>query len=358
MKIIPLGEPKIIMSNPHSKHNYFAWPTVTRLQNGKIAAVASGFRLSHVCPFGKAVISYSDDNGESYTLPAPVIDTVLDDRDCGITPFGKSGVIVTSFNNAVSFQRQIPGEYRQTYLDTVSPQEEAEALGSTFRISHDCGVTFGPIYKSPVTSPHGPLELADGSLLWVGRTFNSNGGDVDREKCIQAHKINPDGSTEYVGRIDNIEYEGREPLLCEPHTIRLDDGSLLTHIRVQNNDGPRIFTVFQSRSTDGGRTWSVPVQIIEREGGSPPHILRHSSGMLISTYGYRNPPFGIKAMFSRDNGESWDYGHDVYVNGVSSDLGYPASIELEDHSILTVFYAIPKQGEPAVIMQQIWRFEE
>ena len=99
MKIQKIGEPKIIISNPDSYHNYFAWPTVSRLQNGKIAVVASGFRLAHVCPFGKAVISYSENEGESSTVPAPIIDTPLDDRDAGILAFGESNVIVTSFNN-------------------------------------------------------------------------------------------------------------------------------------------------------------------------------------------------------------------------------------------------------------------
>ena len=84
MKIIKIGNSQIIMNNPDSKHNYFGWPTVAKLQNGKIAVVASGFRSRHICPFGKTVISYSDNNGESYTPPAPVIDTVLGDRDGGI----------------------------------------------------------------------------------------------------------------------------------------------------------------------------------------------------------------------------------------------------------------------------------
>ena len=110
MKIIKIGEEKVIMSNPESKHNYFGWPSAVRLQNGKIAVVASGFRLRHVCPFGKTVISYSDDDGETYTMPAPVIDTVLDDRDGGIVPFGERNVIVTSFNNAIEFQRECAKE--------------------------------------------------------------------------------------------------------------------------------------------------------------------------------------------------------------------------------------------------------
>ena len=104
MKIEKIGPPKIIMDNPESQHRYFGWPSVARLQNGKIAAVASGYRRRHVCPFGKAVIAYSEDEGETYTRPAAVIDTPLDDRDADITTFGDKGVVITSFNNTREFQ--------------------------------------------------------------------------------------------------------------------------------------------------------------------------------------------------------------------------------------------------------------
>lgn len=358
MRIIKSSTPRIIISNPHSHHNYFGWPTVAKLQNGKIAVVASGFRRRHVCPFGKAVISYSEDGGETYTPPAPIIDTVLDDRDGGILAFGESGVIVTSFNNTTAFQRRNDESdaYDLSYLDTVDPQEEADALGATFRISQDRGVTFGALHKSPVSSPHGPLELPDGTLLWVGYRFSPN--DTPQPgACIEAHRIYPDGTMEYVGRIENVTIDGAEPLSCEPHAVLLDDGTLLAHIRVEQGR-PRIFTIWQSESRDGGKTWSKPVSLLPLNGGSPPHILKHSSGVLICTYGYRQPPYGIKAMFSRDNGRTWDHGYDVYVNNVSSDLGYPSSVELDDGSILTVFYAHPGENEPAVIMQQKWQFTE
>lgn len=363
MKIIKIGAPQIVMDNPGSHHNYFGWPTVARLQNGKIAVTASGFRLRHVCPFGKTVIAYSENEGETYSRPAPVIDTVLDDRDGGIVPFGKSGVIVTSFNNVTAFQRQYAeSAYDSGYLDSVEPEEEAAALGATFRISQDCGVTFGPIYKSPVTSPHGPVELPDGTLLWVGRTFSPLDEQKKEMECVQAHKINPDGTMEYVGQIDNIEIDGKEPLSCEPHTIVLPDGRILVHIRVQMGDFIReedgVFTVYQAESADNGKTWSKPRPILSRKGGSPAHLFRHSSGMLISTYGYRLAPEGVKVMFSKDNGTTWDTGYDLYVNGQSPDLGYPSTVELSDGSLLTVFYARPAADAPAVIMQQKWRFEE
>ncbi|MBQ9116616.1 MAG: exo-alpha-sialidase [Clostridia bacterium] len=359
MKIILHGQPETVMSNPLSKHNYFGWPTVARLKNGKIAVVASGYRLRHICPFGKMVISYSEDEGKTYTAPAPLIDTTLDDRDGGIMTFGDSGVLVASFNNTRAFQRSLAyaTPYDLAYLDRVTDAEEARDLGSTFRISTDNGVTFGPIFKAPVTSPHGPLELSDGTLLWVGRKYSCNDTQMFDDKIL-AFKVDLDGGTEYVGEIANVTDFDFNPLSCEPHTVQLDDGTLLTHIRVQNYGDNPLFTVYQSESRDMGKTWSKPIQLLPQMGGSPPHILKHSSGMLVCTYGYREAPFGVKAMFSRDNGKTWDYGYDIYVNGVSGDLGYPSSIELADGSILTVFYAHPSKNEPALILQQRWSFSK
>lgn len=355
MKITPIGDARIIMSNPFSKHNYFGWPSAARLQNGTIAVVASGLRLRHICPFGKTVISYSNDEGETYTLPAPVIDTVLDDRDGGIVPFGRSNVFVSSFNNTVRFQRQFADAYSSAYLDTVTQEEQDEYLGATFRISNDYGITFGDLHKSPVTSPHGPVELSDGSLLWVGRTFSPENSQMLGRDFIQAHKIYPDGTTEYVGKIDNI-IDGEIPALsCEPHTILLEDGTLLVHIRVQHDNN--LFTIFQSESTDNGKTFTLPRQLLSRLGGSPPHIIKHSSGLLICTYGYREAPYGVRAMFSKDNGKTWDIDYDIYINNVSGDLGYPSTVELKDGSLLTIFYAHPGENEPAVIMQQKWKFD-
>ena len=89
MKIC-VKETKIICSNPDNPYNgYFAWPSVARLHDGKLAMVASGFRRRHVCPFGKVVMCQSDDEGKSWTKPMVIMDTPLDDRDAGILPVGE-----------------------------------------------------------------------------------------------------------------------------------------------------------------------------------------------------------------------------------------------------------------------------
>ena len=354
MKIVTIGEQKIIMSNPDSRHNYFAWPTVTRLQNGKLAVVASGYRLRHVCPFGKMVISYSEDEGETYTAPAPIIDTPLDDRDGGILAFGEKSVIVTSFNNEIEMQRKRKSAdaYVHAYLDMLNEEDEKKYLGSTFRISHDCGVTFGEIMKSPITSPHGPCELKDGTVLWVGRTFDER----STKDCVCAYTINPDGSMDYVGEIENVEIDGAPAVSCEPHAFELDDGTIICHIRGERKG--EVFTILQSESKDGGKTWTRPVQLLPTMGGSPPHIMKTSSGALVCTYAYRQDPSSVRAMISLDNGKTWDTDHILYVNGINWDIGYPSTVELKDGSLITVFYAHQDEESPAVIMQQKWKIEE
>lgn len=351
MKIKLLGEVKTVMSNPDSKHNYFGWPTVCRLQNGKIAVVASGFRLGHVCPFGKTVISYSEDEGETFTYPAPVIDTPLDDRDGGILAYGKSNVIVTSFTNTRKFQREsTDNPYVHAYLDTVTDEEEEKYLGASYRISTDCGVTFGEIKKCPVTIPHGPLELPDGSLMFIGRPFNHR----EVKDSIKAYRLSDNGKLELVGEIEDVfNDKGEKATSCEPHSIVLKDGSILTQMRVQLAG---YFTIFQSESHNGGRTWSKPKQILSDFGGAPPHLMRHSSGRLVSSYCLREKPYAVRVMISEDEGKTWDIDHDIYVNAVSPDMGYPSTVELKDNTLLTVFYAIPKEGEKAIIMSQKWNF--
>jgi len=362
MKIHVIEQPRVIMNNPASMHNYFGWPTAVRLQNGRIAVGASGFRLSHICPFGKAVLSFSEDNGKTYTAPAAVIDTALDDRDAGLCPFGESGLILTSFNNTRKMQRRFlkghldrRGEavqnYVSAYLDSVTDEAEAASIGATFRISRDCGVTFGPIHKSPITSPHGPIELPNGTVLWVGSTFRP---DHDGESIISAYTLNvEDGTMEKLADLPLIFENGQQMSLYEPYTICCDDGKLICHIRVEPS-----FTLYQSVSEDGGRTWSQPERLLPDRGGAPMHLLRHSSGVLIGVYGYRDLPYGIRVMFSKDNGKTWDVNHTVYATDISADLGYPTTVELDDGSLLTVFYAREEKTGPSVIMQTVWRFEE
>ena len=140
-----------------------------------------------------------------------------------------------------------------------------------------------------------------------------------------------------------------EPFYCEPHVIALEN-KIIVHIRSYD------FNILQCESYDGGKSFSQPRKIIDH--GSPPHLLRHRSGVLICTYGYRQEPYGQRFMLSYDNGETWETDYILRDDAPSSDLGYPATVELNDGSLLTVYYQIPDGLNNAVIMQSIWRLPE
>lgn len=348
----------IVMHQPDGIFNYFGWPSVTRSPNGELLAVSSGFRLQHVCPFGKVAMTRSRDEGQTWSPLEVVMDTPLDDRDAGITAFGNGKLIVTSFNNTRAMQRGIPNHTPErkaivdAYLNLVTDEQETTYLGSTYRISEDNGTTWGPILKAPVSAPHGPSKMNDGSLFYVG-CCNPKG---DSHYVVHTYR-SPDGQTwEKLGEIplaqDAID---KGYAYCEPHGIQMPDGKIIVHIRAQTSSktySEHFFTVMQSVSTDGGHTWSEPVRLIDH--GSPPHLLRHSSGTLISVYGYRNKPFGQRVMFSYDNGDSWEGDYILRDDGPSGDLGYPCSVELADGKILTVYYQQMGEDKPCSILSSIW----
>ena len=371
---IKAGEAKIICQNKHNIHNYFAWPSVARLQDGRLAMVASGFRLEHVCPFGKGVICYSDDEGQTWTPPAVIIDTPMDDRDCGICTFGETGVIVTSYNNPIEFYKEharthdvtwehsvsVTGanfDYKMAYLDRVTGIGAEEKYGcAVCVISNDCGKTFGDPIQMHIATPHGPCALPDGNMLFVGCTGHGGLTAKDRTQCWL---LRPDGSTEPLSVIEN-NFDNLS--LDEPHAIVLENGKIIVHMRVEHrtddhNFGDK-FTIYQCESYDGGKTFTTPHQLLSDKGGAPATLYMRSDGILVSTYGVREMPYGVKAMFSKDMGETWDIDHVIYENKVISDIGYPSSVELNDGRMLSVYYARPEKGAPCVIMQTIWEIED
>lgn len=349
-----IGDSKIIMSKSDGRRNYFAWPTVALLQNGEICIGASGYRLEHICPFGKGVVAFSKDDGNTYSEPVVIFDTVLDDRDLGLTPFGKSGLIATSFNNTLAFQRENMPQTAECfdYINSVSPEAEAEALGVSFRISNDLGKSFGKIHKSPVSSPHGPCVLKDGTVLWVGSVQSES-------NVIEAYTINTqNGEMTLRGSLNLESYEDLKNLeFYEPHAIQLSSGKIICHLRTQKENSS-LFTLYQTVSLDNGVSWSKPQQILDDESGAPGHLIEHSSGVVITTFSHRAKPYGIHAAFSFDEGEAWNDEGVIFYGKDTDDLGYPSTIELKDGSLITAFYTRENDSSPAVIMQQKWKINK
>lgn len=351
---------RVIMDNPYSPFRYFAWPTVGRMPDGTLAVVTSGERLRHVCPFGKTVISFSRDEGKTWSLPATLFDTVLDDRDGGLCVAGDMA-IATSFTGRMQTQENYlkyvddPAQIELTraMLKTIPADAEEHFFGSTYRISRDSGVTWGELKFAPVSSPHGPCRMPDGRVVWVGTRYEKDcksGGIY----CCEM-----DGKEHFsiIGQIPPCTHASGEVVGCEPHAIALDDGRLLAAIRVQRGEPDPIFTIYLSESTDGGKTFTEPRQLLADRQGAPAHLMLHSSGALILSYASRWDDKGIRAMVSYDGGRTWGEEIKLTANEDHSDLGYTSSVERRDGSILSVYYDNPESWThpTAKIRQIIWK---
>ena len=358
---------------------FAAWPTVAKAKDGTLLAAFSAYRMSHVCPFGKTSLCKSTDGGKTWSAPTPIIDTELDDRDGGLCVFGDK-VMLTSFNNTTAFQMsgvKPDTEDKKKLLvaahNACFDAEKAEKLlGSTYKISNDNGNTFGELGILPLTSPHGPCQLQDGRLFYVGRAFSS----PESNWGINYHKPNlhkkfgdydaliegiyytfsdDDGETwskpQELQGLEKIWDEGR--FCCEPHAIQLKSGRILVHIRVEKYG--QLFAIYQCYSDDNGKTFTAPTLLIEK--GSPPHLMQLESGRVICSYGYRSEPFGQRARYSDDDGNTWSEEIILRDDGPSSDLGYPSTVELSDGSLLTVYYQRKVKDENAGVYYTKWKLE-
>ena len=349
----------------NSIFGYQGWPSIARDENGTIYVVSSSFRTQHICPFGKTAMYISKNNGKTFSPPIVINDTYLDDRDAGILYLGNGRLLVTWFSHPIEVYLN---RYYNSIKNSAAPLEAPATIGtlstypnipaehatggSFIRISEDYGMTWSDTIKLPISSPHGPNVLHDGTLIYLGKEMYS---DEVSKGSICSFK-STDGGYTWEKQCE-LPFAPDMPAgqVHEPHVIELTDGRLLGMIRAHRPNGGH-FTCYQTISADGGNTWSVPAPTGFE--GSPPHLFRHSSGALICAIGRRIPPYGERAVVSWDDGATWEEEYILDERADGGDLGYPATIELDDGSLMTIYYQRFPGDAKCSILYTIWRLKE
>lgn len=351
-KIIIIGT-RVISLRPH---HYHGWPTLARRKDGELLLVCSGGRESHVCPFGQVELMRSKDGGQTWTFPRVLLDSPIDDRDAGILETAKGALLATTFtSNAYDeyylkkgSHKNWPEKRRNQWLaahNRVPAAARKKELGNWMIRSTDGGVTWSPRYDSLVNSPHGPVNLKDGRIIYPGKNL------WHEKTWIGVCESKNDGqSWKRLAQIPTRKGDDPENY-HELHGVEAVNGNLVVQIRNHNkvNNGETL----QTESTDEGKTWSDPASI--GVWGLPSHLLRLNDGRLLMSYGHRRKPFGNQARVSSDHGKTWSEPVIVSGDGVGGDLGYPTTVQLDDGSLVTVWYEKMAGSTLAVLRQAKWK---
>lgn len=355
-----IEETRIISLQPNLYHG---WPTVARRRNGQLLLVCSGGREEHVCPFGRVELMTSSNEGKSWTFPRVLLDTDLDDRDAGVLETPRGSLLVSTFTSLAyepvleRAQKQKPGATGsmpaerlarwQAASDRLPAEQRKKQLGTWMIRSTDGGLTWSARYDSLVNSPHGPIALHDGRLLYAGKELWT-----DKQRNGVCVSTDDGQSWQWLAEIPTRSGDNPRDY-HELHAVETSRGRLIVHIRNHNPINAR--EILQTESDDGGKTWNLPRPI--GVWGLPSHLLRLRDGRLLMSYGYRQPPFGNQARLSNDEGKTWSEPLTLSADGAGGDLGYPSTVELTDGTLLTVWYEKCKESPRAVLRQARWKVE-
>ena len=326
----------VTVAKAPSKH--LAFPGAAVLKNGDMVVVYREGTVHGVERIGKVSLSRSTDGGRTWLPRVTALDRPnVDDRDPSIHEMSDGMVLL------------------------FSP--------SVMCTSSDFGRTWSQPMPTPVFAPKGAVEDEDGHIVYAGqrlvqRQFTRVGdADGHLRACASYRSKDKGRSWQDVGiatytlqlKTPSDSLWFLEPFMC----VIPNKFYVMCYCNRMKGDG--FFRIQQS--ADRGRTWGPIIKT--PVWGKPAHLLPLRDGRLLMSYGYRRPPWGVRACLSSDYGKTWDMDNEIILRmdgGTpddqerkvgSSDLGYPVSVQLDDGRIFTVYY-FNKNGSNCFIAGTFW----
>src|SRR5262249_14842148 len=129
----------------------------------------------------------------------------------------------------------------------LTPEQRKKDLGVWMIRSTDDGLTWSPRYDCLVNSPHGPVLLGDGRLLYAGKELWTK--EQRNGVCVS----DDDGQTwKWLAEVPTRPGDNRKDY-HELHAVEKAKGALIVQLRNHNKANER--ETLQCESSDGGKTW-------------------------------------------------------------------------------------------------------
>lgn len=331
---------------------YSSFPSVVKNRDGELLVA---FRrapdrkifgeegTNHVDPNSYLVMVRSDDDGSTWTDEPDLLyaHPFGGSQDPCLLKLSDGSLLCTSYGWA--FLRK-PG------LDKLKPpvsvnNSNVVFLGGYLLKSVDGGKTWdGPFYPPSIPSEvrynalgiplpaynRGALcEGRDGRIYWAvaASTDMDNIGKTSVHLLISEDK----GITwEYSGVIA----EDEKAAFNETSVYETPSGDLVAFLRTAGLDDQACI----ARSTDGGKSFGS----WEKMGfkGHPLQAVRLPDNRVFLVYGYRHPPYGIRARILNPECTDYNTAEEIIIrdDGGSGDIGYPWAAMIDNSRILVTYY--------------------
>lgn len=332
-------------------------PNVTLLQTGEILI---GFRRSGFPIRGDSdptLRPFSMKVSGLHEIPSASMDMILDEPN-SLTPAfyqRRDGTILCFFNRYAthkpSRRKALADAGRRPFTERDGLLFTREPI--TLMCSRD-GVNWQPFseidlpgWTYPPAFRGNMIEGLDGSILFSVYTTDDPAGERGMQSLLVRSRDR--GRTwEYVSTI--ARHEDPKLAFGETSLYRTAGGRLIAWLR-----GGAGLDIHTAVSEDDGMTWAP----FRRHAtyGYPQDAIRLESGNVLLTYGVRKAPRGVRAKLLSPECEDIDDVEEFFVRDDSATgaCGYPASVQLADGNIFTIYYLTLRQGEPARISATVLR---